>query len=395
MRLLFNFLIPGSILITATLFFLNSPYLHQITRFQVNFGSIILLVLCALLSWRFDRSRILYTLQILFYSDLGIYYLDIAPSTSNSFILIAFSLINLAFVAMLKERGIHSFRGLLVTCLPVIQAAAILYWMQNKSPIIAQLKTTYLKLPASLSSVPELILILIVITLLIQLIRFLRYPTPLEGAMFWTIVGVASTLFFSTSLHTTTLHAAAVLGLLIAFIEMSYALAYRDELTGVPGRRALMEAFAKLGNRYSIAMVDIDFFKKFNDKYGHDIVDQVLKMVASRLAKCSNGGRVFRYGGEEFCIVFSGKNSEECLEALEELRGSIGDHPFTIRKIARPVKKPKKTVKNKRKQNSVRVTISIGVAEKTALYNQPDVVMKRADQALYRAKEAGRNRVSS
>ncbi len=396
MRILLNFFIPGSLLVTGAMFFLNSPYLQQATRFQVDFGAIIITALCALVAWRFDRSRVIYILQILLYTDIGIHYLKVAQATSTSFILTTTVLLNLMFVALLKERGIHSVRGIFITSLPVIQTAGLFYWFTTtKTPVIPQLKISYLNLPAPLSAVPEVILFLLVLTLLIQSIRFLRYPNPLEGAMCWVIISIAATLFFAPGMHTTILHTAAVLALLVSFIEIAYTLAYRDELTGVPGRRALMETFSKLGGQYSIAMVDIDFFKKFNDKYGHDIGDQVLKMVAVRLAKCRGGGRAFRYGGEEFCVVFPGKNVDACLEHLEELRISIGDQPFTIRKIARSIKKPKKPTKTKSKKNEVRVTVSIGVAEKTSLYNQPEVVMKRADMALYRAKESGRNKVCS
>ena len=397
MRILINFFIPGSALILGTLVFLTTHYLQQVTRLQVDLGAAIITLLCALLAWRFDRSRVIYLLQLLLYTEIGIHYLKVSTNTNSSYLITGVLFVNLIFVSLLRERGIHSLRGLFVLCLPIVQATGLFYFWSKLplSPILPYFDTSYIHLPSPISTIPDLPLLLIVLTLLIQSIRFLRYPNPLEGAMFWAFVAVAAALFFPLGIHTTLLLSAAVLAILISFIEIAYTLAYRDELTGVPGRRALFETFKKLGNQYSIAMVDIDFFKKFNDKYGHDIGDQVLKMVASRLAKCSGGGRAFRYGGEEFCVIFPGKNSEECLEHLEDLRASIGEQPFTIRKITRPLKKPKKKATKKKKQNAVTVTISIGVAEKTPLYNQPDVVMKRADQALYRAKDAGRNQVCS
>src|SRR5688500_20279314 len=85
-------------------------------------------------------------------------------------------------------------------------------------------------------------------------------------------------------------------------IEASYLMAYQDGLTGLPARRALTEALHQMNGKFTIAMVDVDHFKKLNDRYGHDVGDQVLRMLASRLAKVSNGGRAFRYGGEEFEI---------------------------------------------------------------------------------------------
>src|SRR5207237_5805224 len=96
--------------------------------------------------------------------------------------------------------------------------------------------------------------------------------------------------------------ASAILGL--SMIETSYFLAYNDELTGLPSRRAFNEAIARLENFYSIAVVDVDHFKNFNDQYGHDTGDQVLRLVAARLAGVSGGGQSFRCGGEEFVVFF-------------------------------------------------------------------------------------------
>ncbi|MER3423211.1 MAG: GGDEF domain-containing protein, partial [Nitrospiraceae bacterium] len=78
--------------------------------------------------------------------------------------------------------------------------------------------------------------------------------------------------------------AAAGLVLTLAVLQTSYAMAYHDDLTGLPGRRALNETLLKLSGRYTIAMVDVDHFKTFNDQYGHDVGDQVLRMVASHVA---------------------------------------------------------------------------------------------------------------
>ena len=88
-----------------------------------------------------------------------------------------------------------------------------------------------------------------------------------------------------------------------------YHKAYLDELTNLPTRRALKEEMLKLGNRYTIAMLDIDHFKKFNDTYGHTVGDQVLKFTAALMKSTGGGGKAFRYGGEEFVIIFPGKKT--------------------------------------------------------------------------------------
>ncbi|MDP0971523.1 diguanylate cyclase, partial [Klebsiella pneumoniae] len=84
--------------------------------------------------------------------------------------------------------------------------------------------------------------------------------------------------------------------------------AFRDELTGLPGRRALNERTQRLGRNYVLAITDVDHIKRFNDTHGHDVGDQVLRLVASKLSKVNGGGRAYRYGGEEFAVVFAGKS---------------------------------------------------------------------------------------
>lgn len=187
---------------------------------------------------------------------------------------------------------------------------------------------------------------------------------------------------------------------LLAVIVDAYYLAYRDDLTALPSRRALNQYALSLGRKYTVAMLDIDHFKKFNDTYGHDVGDQVLKLVASKLAKVKGGGRVFRYGGEEFTVVFAKKNLSDSLVELEVLRQSIADYKIAIRQPQRSVKKPRKKLTKKvaktSKKNSnktVGVTISIGVAEHQAKQTF-EQCLKASDQALYQAKKNGRNNVS-
>lgn len=187
---------------------------------------------------------------------------------------------------------------------------------------------------------------------------------------------------------------------LLAVIIDAYYLAYRDDLTALPSRRALNQYALSLGRKYTVAMIDIDHFKKFNDTYGHDIGDQVLKLVASKLAKVKGGGRVFRYGGEEFTVVFARKTLSQSLPELELLRQSIADYKIVIRqpqrsskKLSKPNKKQSMKSPTKTSNKTVGVTISIGVAEHQGK-QKFEQCLKASDQALYRAKNNGRNNVS-
>jgi diguanylate cyclase (GGDEF)-like protein len=187
--------------------------------------------------------------------------------------------------------------------------------------------------------------------------------------------------------------ATAGLMLVTGTIARTFALAYHDGLTGLPSRRALTDALPRLAAPYAIAMVDVDHFKRLNDTHGHDTGDHVLRMVASHLASVGAGGTAYRYGGEEFTLVFPGKTVGDVLPELERLRAEIGGVPFARRGRLRPRRKPARP-RARASAPHLPVTVSIGVAGPGARAAAEDVI-KAADRALYRAKEGGRNRVET
>jgi diguanylate cyclase (GGDEF)-like protein len=184
----------------------------------------------------------------------------------------------------------------------------------------------------------------------------------------------------------------------IAILAEAYSLAYIDTLTGLPGRRAMEVYERQLGRRYAVAMVDIDHFKGFNDTYGHHAGDQVLRMVASRLASVGVGGRAFRYGGEEFAILFRHADEERISSELERLRATVEASPFTFRSATRNRSHGAGGAGRKRRgrgggTKNVTVTVSVGMATRRPADRSVEETRGRADQALYQAKKRGRNRV--
>ena len=183
----------------------------------------------------------------------------------------------------------------------------------------------------------------------------------------------------------------------VAVVQDSHRMAFYDELTGLPGRRALNERLGSLDRSFTLAMVDIDHFKAFNDSWGHDVGDQVLKLVAARLQRVGGGGTAYRYGGEEFTILFPGRRATGVMEHLESLRKNIESYKLTLRESERPhrPKTGKFTPNASGAYKWISVTISIGVAERADRLAPPEAVLTEADSALYRAKTEGRNRVVS
>jgi len=162
--------------------------------------------------------------------------------------------------------------------------------------------------------------------------------------------------------------------------------ANHDALTGLPNRRALdtrlaaaVETARETGRPFSIAICDIDHFKAFNDRFGHQIGDEVIKFVATSLAK-DGGERLFaaRYGGEEFVVLFDGSDAKQAGVEVDRIRAAIGGRELKI---------------NATGQTLGRLTFSAGVAQLQPDEEGSSSMLKRADVALYEAKRAGRNRV--
>lgn len=190
---------------------------------------------------------------------------------------------------------------------------------------------------------------------------------------------------------------AASLALVWGLLRSSHAMAYRDELTGIPGRRALNERMKLLGRRYCIAMLDVDHFKRFNDTHGHDVGDEVLRLVASRLSRVGGGGTAYRYGGEEFCVVFPRRSIEDCVASINAVREEIANYRMLLRnRSQRPARARDGTRRRgatRLSSDEVAVTVSAGLAERCDNIPDAEAVIKAADSKLYQAKKAGRNRV--
>ena len=306
-----------------------------------------------------------------------------------------------AGLSLLQDRGVFSTAGILqfggVAVMAFFGGLFVAVAPDDIAGFLAAMP-----IPASLSiwsGLPQPVFLTFLLAVLASVgVTFFR-DGPVERSLPWATLTVAVGLYFSTEPGAVSLfNMAAVLTLGLSVVETSYAMAYRDDLTALPARRALMRDLEGLTGTYTAAMVDVDHFKKFNDKYGHDVGDQVLRMVASQLGAGGGGGKAYRFGGEEFTLLYPGKERQDALPHLEEVRRSVEEAIFTLRSWRRPRKKPvdpgawKATRKQETKKLSV--TVSIGVADSTGKDPSPEDVLKKADQALYRAKKAGRNRVA-
>ncbi len=351
-----------------------------------------------LLGWRFNRSRLVFTIALL---GLAEYLLLGGVDTQRDrvfFHAMTFLLpINLALVALLPERGTLTPAGLLRWIMLGLQVMLVVFLAKSFPDNALQFLSAHL-LPRRLTAWTPLrqpaIVAFLAIAVLLALAAWREPQSPVRGYFYALIAVFAALSWPAAGPGQETWLATAGLILVVAVIEASYMMAYRDGLTELPSRRALNEALPRLSGQFSVAMVDVDHFKRFNDTYGHDAGDHVLRLVAARLAQTAGGGTAYRYGGEEFALVFPGKGQDECVPHLEELRETVETSHFTMRRRFRPRNKPKND-KSRKSRQAITITVSIGVAERNHRNASPDQVVQAADKALYRAKEAGRNRVST
>lgn len=302
-------------------------------------------------------------------------------------------------VYLFPEKRIFSRTGLIYTLILALFVGWSVMTIQHFSDVgMDELWNGIFFIIPEISALPFVVILYCLVIVGLAIVLLLIYNRPLDFAIYTSILLATVTFVsFNTPFISSVLFSIAALTLIATIITTSHGLAFLDQLTGIPGRHALEAEMKHLGRKYSIAMLDVDHFKKFNDTYGHDTGDEVLRLVASKMAEVKGSGRVFRYGGEEFTVLFKRKDATNAIPFLDDLRESIANYPIGLRdKTSRPDNNKKGTqqrAKNSHNKN-VQITVSIGVADYTHASN-PHEVLKAADEALYKAKKGGRNRVSS
>jgi diguanylate cyclase (GGDEF)-like protein len=343
-----------------------------------------------LFAGRFHRSRVFF----------GLLALELAAALAASGlasgdVLAAAAVLlplDLALFALLAERGILTPGGASRFLLLALEVGAVAVLAADPPPAVsAALRHAWFPVEpiAAATPLPQPALLALNVAAVLLLARHMARPSPDTGALAGALLASALALHRGLEPAAAGLHlGAGALMLVLAAVETTYRMAFLDELTGLPGRRALGDRLAQLGSAYVVAMADVDHFKKLNDTYGHDVGDDCLRMVAGKLSQVGGGGEAFRYGGEEFAVVFAGRTVGEALPSLEALRAAIEGTPF------RPHRK-QGAWNPLASSKTVKVTVSIGAAAPGADAKDPWAVVKAADEALYRAKKEGRNRVAA
>ena len=357
-----------------------------------------------LMSLQFQRGRLLLAAisVAVFYWVVQSYLqtsLNRNTDALRAYLALSFALPVMAlYLLLLPERGIWNLQGLIAALGFILLGLACI----ELGPWILGVNDAAISYTPNSNDVYMLsksASILAGLTALVGVVLLCIRNEEIEAALLGAILPIYIALaFLHVEYISVSMCIAASLSLVWGLLRSSYSMAYRDELTGLPGRRALNERLKMLGKSYSIAMIDVDRFKRFNDTYGHEVGDEVLKLVASRVRSIKGGGTAYRYGGEEFCVVFPRKTVEATLEPIEKIRDGIASYNMSIRNRS---KRPARMKEGSRLRGATRlgsdqvsITISAGVAARSPEHPDPDSVLSEADKMLYKAKRRGRNRVA-
>ncbi len=405
--------VPGGILLLGVAVLVHSGWLI------LALPALSFLYYCAvmggmLLAWRFHSTRIFFALIVLFLGQQAIALSGGAHAAPESTVFIAAAVLvplNFVLIAVMHERGftISGIAPLGLFLFVQVVIVAVLGRAEEGASLPARAHHAALAV-----SLPDYALLAFAAAGILLLVRLLLTRKPADSALLWSLPSFFLSLHFTGTARISAAYSATAACILAtSIIETSYLLAYHDELTALPSRRAFNDALLRLQHPYSMAAVDIDHFKRFNDTYGHDTGDQVLRLVAAKLAQVTGGGQAYRCGGEEFVILFPGKATREVVDHLEQLRTAIEAAEFRTRGNDRrqaprgPDRRSVRTTGRTRKGDSIRrqarektrapmsVTVSVGIANSSAEKPHPELVLEAADKALYRAKANGRNRVET
>jgi len=398
-RRILGLFLPEGLILLATVLLVRMDSLHDTLVSLSTFYPAAVFATAVFLAMRFRRGRLMFSLVALALAAWG--PLAAGTATGRHFVFDAVAVLlplNLLALGLLSDKGILTPAGILRWGALLVQVL-IIATLSSAAPVKADAWFRASVLSGSLIhwlKVPPPAILAFVAAGALLFVLALREPLGPGRSTLWALgAAYLAMLAGRPGMVATISLTSGALMLAVAVIEASYYQVYEDALTELPGRRALNEELPRLGDQYVVAMVDVDHFKRFNDTFGHDVGDHVLRMVAAKLATVQGGGRSYRYGGEEFAILFPGRDLEEVLPALDAVREAVADTAFTVRRRLRPRRKPDAPRQSRSTRSQVSITISIGAAAAGGRLKKPEQVMQAADKALYQAKESGRNRVAT
>jgi len=399
LQLLLTFVFPGGLLFVAALGFLRPHGLPVWCQGPVAALPYLALTFGLVFGWYFASTRMLLSLLSLTFASQALvtWPLDTNyASVSHTIFAATTFLLPLNFLAfsILKEEAIGSLRGAVPVLLFLVQPFVVLWLCDPTNQDMAlALQTDYLPAwSASWTPVPQAALLVFLISGLMHLVRFVLRRHPMDAGATWALAAVFLA-YHGTQFgwRPTNFFATAGLILFLSLVQASYQQTYRDALTGIPGRIAYEEATAHLGGQFAMAVLAIDQLKTYAGTHGKRVVEQILKLAATKVQAGCRAGRVFRVSGEELTLLFSRQSAVEVLVELEHIRKSLESTALYLRDGQRVWDNTGGAATPGRNDQELSMTASVGVADSATEGTTLSMVIKAAYRALYEAKAGGGN----
>jgi len=393
-------LFPGGLIFLIALGFLRPQGLPIWLQQPIAALPYIVLTFGLIFGWYFASSRMILSLLVLTLADRALVLFSTADADqaviNQTVIAITAFLVplNLLAFSILKEDSLSTLRGLRRVTLVLIQPFLLLWLCLPDQHDLAS-SFTWEYIPSRYmewTPIPQPALFAFAIALLLHVIRFTFHRDPLDGGAIWALCAIFVAYHASRyGWQSTNFFMAAGLILFVTLLQSFYQRTYRDELTGIPGRLAYDEAIAQLGKRFSVAVISIDQLTQYANTHGKSVSEQILKLVAPRVQTACSDGQVFRTTGEDLTVLFPGKSATETLGALETVRKTIEASRLFLRGPDRVWEKQREAQKTGSRDQTLPISLSIGVAEKVGDSATLTLVIKSAYRGLYEAKGVGGN----
>ena len=306
--------------------------------------------------------------------------------------------LNLGALPWLGEANPLTTRGGARLAAPLLQAGVVALLQRRELAAVAALLERPLVAanPGTWTALPQLALVAFAAALGLVLARFAVDRAPLAAGTAWALVASFLALDGASAAGVANLYFVTA-GLLLAVgaAREPPPVAHPDDVTGLPSTFGLNKALLRLPRRYALARVEIDEFATFRQHHGADAARRMLRFVAERLTKVGGRGRAFYCGAYTFAVVFRRMSAQAATGHLEVIRRAVEAAALDMQVPQRPPAGQPAPVRVATVVRTVSVTISIGVAEPEGRGADPHEVLRAADRALDRAKQAGLNRVSA
>ena len=397
-----SFLLPDGVLLLAALALLRPAGLPKWTGLLVLTYDYLVLAGAIVLAWYVGLSRVMIATLLLAIADGALSRFSGVGLTTGlgrtMFDAVALLLpMNFLALSLIEDRRFVLRRDVVWLSVIIMQVCFVL-WLcfsqrsQHAAALAASLHSAFIDPGATrwtTLSQPALLAFCAGFGLVGA--RFVLQGSRLDRGCVWALMATFLALHgMGFGWSPTNFLATAALILIVAVYADEYRLSHYDDVTGVQGRDAFYQALRDAVGPYALAVIDIDEMKRLNERYGDAIRDKALRLVARKVARV-RGGTAFRYDRDKFAVLFRGTSTAVVLPRLEALRAAVqgmsvtvggGFHALITRRGV-----------DRAQDQPLAVTVSIGVAEPTPNLSKPEQVFTKAEQALLRAKQAGRNEV--